>query len=309
MSKDEAESVGVSNEQVEVFVQEINAKQEQQIRLEFEKVLEKIENDKTTSILEEIYYVPKQFAKMVAKGNAKGFLLYGQAGTGKSYCIMRAFREVDIPFRLVSGHITTLELYKFLYEHRKEHLVFDDVNLLENINNLNMLKACLNDNSRIVSYHSSSNKLKIPSSFMFEGSITLLVNSKQGQNEDLKAVESRVLTYEMKMDYKTIVKVMFEIAKKEYKTLSLEERLNIARWIREHTSPATQDFNLRKLFQIYEIYLYSKDEWEKLAKKVIITDEQIELIVQGIKQQDWCARTGLSRRTYYNYKAKIENAS
>ena len=157
---------------------------EQQAKLEFEKVLEKIENDSTTNVLENIYYVPKQYAKMVAKGNARGMLLYGSCGIGKSYCVMRAFREVNVPFVLISGHITSLELYKFLFEHRKENIIFDDVNLLENKNNLNMLKSCLNDNSRIVSYHSSSSKLDVPSSFLFEGTIILLVNSKVN-NEDL----------------------------------------------------------------------------------------------------------------------------
>lgn len=308
LKKSEAEGVGVAREQVEIMIQEVKQKQEQQIKLEFEKVLEKIENDKTTSILEEIYYVPKQFAKMVAMGNSKGFLLYGQAGTGKSYCVMRAFREVDKPFVLMSGHITTLELYKFLYEHKNDNIIFDDVNLLENINNLNMLKACLNDNSRIVSYHSSSNKLKIPSSFLFEGTIILLINSKQGQNEDLKAVESRILNYEMKMDYNTIIKVMFEITKKDYKTLTFEERLSIVKWIKSNTSQATKDFSLRKLFQVFEIYLYNREEWEKLARKVLIADEQVEFIVQGMRQKEWCEKTGKHRATYYRLKNQIENS-
>src|SRR3989304_4238193 len=60
----------------EIIVQELK-KAETQAKLDFNKTLEKIENDKTTITIEDIYYLPKQFAKMVAKGNARGFILYG----------------------------------------------------------------------------------------------------------------------------------------------------------------------------------------------------------------------------------------
>jgi hypothetical protein len=314
MKKSEAEIM--PKEQFEIKLQTIKKEQESQAKLEFENVLRKIESDKTTNILEQIYYVPKQFAKMVAQGHAKGFLLYGICGTGKTYCVMRAFREVGKPFTLLSGHITQLELFRFLYHHRKENIIFDDVNLFESKTNLNMLKACMNDNNRVVTYSSSSSKLEklnIPSSFLFEGTIILLVNSKSRSNRDLQAVESRMLSHELKFDYPTIIKVLFELVKSEYKSLTFEERLTIAKWIKENTNQSTQNFNLRTLFHIYEMYLYDKNEWKNLAKRVLINDEQLELVIQCINrnstikaaEQDFCNITQYSGRYFYKLKARI----
>jgi len=278
---------------------------EKQAELEFTKALEKIEKDKTTSTIEDFYYVPKQFAKMVANGNSKGFICFGEAGIGKSYCIMRAFREAGVSFKYLSGHITSLELYNFLYENRNEHIVFDDVNILDNENNLNMLKACLNSNSRVVSYHTTSNKLKVPNKFLFSGSITILINEKSNNSESLRAVESRVLNYELKMSYEDKMKILYELSKQDYEGLNLEERQEIVKWLKENTSKATLRLNLRLLFQIYEIYKFNKENWKYLASKIIIHDENKELIVQGLNYKEWCEKTGKHIATYYRYKKEM----
>jgi len=203
------------------------------------------------------------------------------------------------------GHITSLELYNFLYENRNEHIVFDDVNILDNENNLNMLKACLNSNSRVVSYHTTSNKLKVPNKFLFSGSITILINEKSNNSESLRAVESRVLNYELKMSYEDKMKILYELSKQDYEGLNLEERQEIVKWLKENTSKATLRLNLRLLFQIYEIYKFNKENWKYLASKIIIHDENKELIVQGLNYKEWCEKTGKHIATYYRYKKEM----
>jgi len=305
--KKKKKEIDYPKQQLQEMEERALRQEEEKAEIEFQKTLEIIEKNKTTNIIEEIYYIPKQFTKMVANGNANGFILFGEAGLGKSYSVMKAFRESKTPFVYLSGHITSLELYQFLYNHRKEHIVLDDVNVLDNEINLNMLKSCLNSHSRMVCYNTSSHKLKVPNKFIFEGTITLLLNEKPRNNENLRAVESRVLNYELKMDYRTKVKVMFELAKQEYKDLKEEERKEIVRWIEKNTSPATKNFNLRVLFQVYEMYRFNKNEWKKLAKKILITDEELELIIQGVSCQDWIERVGKSRATYFNYKKKLNS--
>ena len=294
-------------QQYETLVLQEIEKAETQARLEFENTLKQIEKNKTTDILEEIYLIPKQYAKMVARGYSKGFILYGCGGLGKSYLIMRAFREENKPFVYQTGHTTPLELYNFLFNHRKDNIILDDVNLLNNEVCLNLLKSCLNDNSRLVCYNTTSNKLRVPSSFVFEGSIILLLNDKPSKNESLKAVESRVLNHELKMDYKTIIKVLYEIAKMDYKELTQEERSKIACWIKDNTSEATKNLNLRLLFSCYEFYRFDKKSWKNLAKNLIDTDENKELIIQGYSQYKFCEETGLSRATYFRYKKELIN--
>lgn len=273
---------------------------------QFKKSLEAIENEKSSDIINEIYYSPKQFAKMVVKGYARGFLLYGEAGIGKSHSVLKVYADASKPFRILKGHVTSLEFYNFLFEHRAEHIILDDVNILENEQNLNLLKACLSDKDRTVEYHSTSNKLTAPNRFVFDGSIIIILNKIPKNDESLEAVKSRVLNYEMKLDYRTKIKVLFELAKQDYKELDLPDRLKIARWLKDNTSPATENLNLRLLFQLFEVFRFDKDNWEKLGKKLIIEDRDLSLIVKGLSQQEWSEETGLSRRTYFRKKKEIE---
>lgn len=282
-----------------------NEEFERQAEIEFNKVLEKISNDKTTNTIEEIYFIPKQYVKMVANGYARGFLLFGECGCGKSYSVIRAFKEINKKFVMLSGHITNLELYHFLFEHRKENIVLDDVNVLDNEQNLNLLKACLSDNSRIVQYHTSSNRLKVPNKFIFEGSIILLLNKIPKKCENLNAMVSRILNFELKLDYKTKIKLIFELLKQEYKELSYQERLDIAKFIKENTNQATENLSLRLLFHFYEFYRFDKQNWVKLARKTIKNDERLLLIVQGLTEKEWCEVTGHHKATFYRLKQFI----
>jgi hypothetical protein len=278
---------------------------EKQAELEFNRALDKIGGQETTETIDDVYFIPKQYTKMVANGFSRGFLLYGKAGIGKTYSVMKAFKEADKQFIMLSGHITALELYHFLFEHRTENIVLDDVNILETEQNLNLLKSCLSDNSRVVSYHTSSSKLRVPNKFVFEGTIILLLNKIPKEAESLKAVESRILTYELNMDYKTKIKILFELAKQEYKDISEADRQLVVKWIKDNTSEATENLNLRLLFLCYEFFRFDKENWVKLANKTLKHNEELQLIVQGLSQNEWCDKTGLNKRTFYRYKQKI----
>jgi len=304
MTKKESEIMDIK--QVEINISEIRKQNEEQLKLEFEKIIKEIRETKTTDFLDYIYRIPKQYAKMVINGNAKGLLLYGDAGLGKSFNIQKAIAEEGLNPNVISGHITPLKLFEYLYNHRKDNIIFDDVNLLSNITNLNMFKACLEE-PRNVSYHSTTNKLNIPNTFKFEGSVILLVNSRPEQNEDLKAVESRILTYELKMNYDTKIKLMYEIAK--IKNIPIE----IVDFIKDNTTPATKDFNLRKLESIKGMYKFDKDNWKELALNYLSNDENLTIMItllkKGIQDKDSLKEfrelTGLSRATYYRIKRSL----
>jgi len=283
-------------------------KQEEQAQLEFEKCLDKIKSTTTTEQLEKEYFMPKQYVKMVANGYARGFLLWGEAGLGKSFLVRKSFKEENKPFVVLKGHISPLALYEFLCDNRKENIILDDVNVLDNETNLNMFKACLNDEERIVQYHSKSNKLKLPNKFLFEGTITLLQNSSPKKSESLKAVESRILHHHLIFDYETKIKILYEIAKLPYYDLTEQEREEIVGWIKENTTKATENLNLRLLFMVYDFYRFNKTIWRELAKGIMQTDRIIELIVMGFPEKEWIKETGLSRRSYYDYKKKCRSA-
>jgi len=220
--------------------------------------------------------------------------------------LLRALQESKVKFVMLSGHITALEFYHFLFANRKGIIVLDDVNILESEQNLNMLKACLSDNSRVVQYQTSSSKLKVPNKFVFEGKVIMILNKIPSKNESLKAVQSRVLTYKLKMGYETKMSILEELSKQDYEGITTEDKQVILKWIKDNTNPATENLNLRLLFTIYEMYKFDKDNWTKLADKIIEINQDLELILQGMTEWDFCYQTGKSRRTYFDYKKKLK---
>ena len=271
---------------------------------EFEKTLKEIKDSPTTDKLEEIFNTIKNFTKMVVKGHKKGFLLYGNAGIGKTYNIIKAIKEENQKLNIFSGHITSLELYHYLYEHRKENVILDDINILENEQNLNLLKAVLGETS-IVQYNTTSTKLKVPNKFKFEGSLIILLNSIPENSSSLKAVESRTLFYEMKLDYNEKIEILEELTKNPYKKLKDDERNEILKWIKDNTNEATENFSLRTLNTCYEFYLYDKKIWKDLALKVLIKNIDIQLIIKGMSEYAWCSETNKHRATYYRLKKDL----
>jgi len=295
-----------THQEMVMYEQQKQFKEQEEIaEKEFNNALTKISESETSSELEKHYFIPKQYVKMVGREHVRGLLLYGPCGLGKSYLVKKALIEEKINFEIIKGHITSLQLYKFLYENRNKIILLDDLNILDNEINFNMLKACLSDDERLVQYHTSSSKLDIPNKFYFEGRLIILQNLNPKSNPSMKAVESRILSYNLEFDYQTKIKIIFELAKQNYDGLSLEQRMNIAEWIKENTSEATENLNLRLLFLCFEFYKFDSEKWKELAKANFKTNRHIELIVMGMSESEWCEETGKSRRTYYNYKSKV----
>jgi len=281
--------------------------QEQEAEVQFEKALENIGKEGTSKTLDLIYFFPKQFVKMVANGYSNGMIIFGENSLGKSYVVLNSFSEDKIPFIYHRGHITTLELYQFLYKHRKENIVFDDVDILDNIINLNMFKSCLDSDMRVVCYSTSSDKLKVPNRFIFQGTIIIILNKKPSKNADLSAVEGRVINYELSMDYKTKVKVMFELAQQKYKDITKDDRMIIINWIKDNTTEVTENFNLRTMFLIFEMFRFDKVNWKGMAKHILIEDEEMRAILNGMDWKDWCEEFGKGRATFFRYKKRLSS--
>lgn len=310
LDRDEVESIKEKGEHLEQEQKELIEKKAEK---EFEKSLKKIENDDTSKVIERYYEVPKNYIKMVAKGYSRGLILSGDFGMGKTYCAIRGVEEAGANMDLVKSHITPLELFVKLYENRNGgNLIIDDVEILGNEKNVNMIKAALDDNSRLVQWFSSTSKLDVPKQFIYNGTLIIIVNDMPRDNEDLKAMKSRVLNYNIDFDYKTKHKIIRSMARLDYEGIDKEERLKIARWLRKNSSKATKNLSLRLLFQLFEIYKYCRDEgkdWEKMGRDLIEDDEEIKYLIKCLDeernvdeaQKRWSKIYG-ARATFYRRK-------
>lgn len=263
---------------------------------------------KDSKELELLYEQANDKISMVSKSkDVTGLLLYGDSSLGKSHHVKKALKEKGIKdYVFVSGHITPMKFYEKLYKAKDSLVIFDDVDILGNIIILNMIKAALNENSaNVVEYHTTK-KMDIPSSFEFKGRVIILLNDIPKNNKHLDAVESRVYKHHLKFSRNEIITIISSIAhKKEIEGVSLEERMMIANWIKDNTSIATQNLNIRLYLQAIEFYKYDKTKWEALTRSQIKTDGYAELIVQGFTPEQFTEETGLSKSTYKRIKKSL----
>lgn len=312
MKKAEAEII--PKQQYEIYTTEIRKNQEEQARLEFYNSLDNITNSKTTALLEQKFFLLREYIKMVCNGNSNGLICIGEAGIGKSFTILKTLKESKKEFVYSSGFTTPLELYNFLYEQNGKVIYLDDTkNILRNEISLELLKSALFSpaEKRIIRYSTTSSKLKNPHQFIFNGKIILAINNlTEKQNEDLKAVLDRVLFYNLKFNYQEKMLIIADLIKLPYKELLEQDRKFIFNWIKENTSEATLNFSFRLLFKLFEIFRYDKNKFDSLAKHLIKTDKQQELIITLLKknstikqaQEEYSQITGLSRRSFYLHK-------
>jgi hypothetical protein len=151
----------------------------------------------------ERFNVLRKLAKGIGERKVKSLILSGAAGIGKTYTLTKILEMLAAQsegtdkatrFKKSSGYITTIELYRLLYEYRNEGdvLMLDDTdNVFYDDNSLNILKAVLDTmEHRIVSYRTKSSvdvttddgepedleADELPNEFEFKGSVVFVTN-------------------------------------------------------------------------------------------------------------------------------------
>ena len=191
-------------------------------------------------------------------------------------------------------------------------MVFDDVSgLVNNPNAFSILLGVLWEG--VASWNSTTEKLKIPKRFLFEGKIIIIANKLKGENADI--VKSRCLIYNLEMFREDILKMMVEIAKQKHEELTEKERMMVVDYIKNNSNNSTIDLDLRTQKKIEQLYLFDKENWEELSKPLLNKDREIEILIKCLSesnnireaQQRWCEEVGLHRATFYRYKKELKN--
>lgn len=140
-----------------------------------------------------IYDITRSFVEK--PGAISGVLISGDAGTGKTHYVQKAFIDTetteDVEY-IKGGKITAVTLYAKMWFNRNKGrvIVLDDCDIIHKSKNemiqiLDMLKGAteITKDERIVSYEVSSppqliRENNIPSKFDFQGSIVWITNDK-----------------------------------------------------------------------------------------------------------------------------------
>jgi hypothetical protein len=299
---------------------------------EFNKQIEEIKS-KTNPEIDKYFEVLKEMIKIaVRQEKITGMIIYGEAGLGKTYTILKTLGELGLKagvvddsvngdYYYIASHITSVELYNLLYKYRDKIIVIDDVEqLLENLKSLAILKSALwsSIDKRYVYYHSPTHLLEAPKEFEFKGKIFLLLNKIPTKNKEvIDSLMSRVLTYKLHFDYQTRIKIMYEISK------LFKIPLEITDYLKDKYTPALENFNFRTLVQISTIYEYYKQNpptngvnWKVITDKLIEQNSNpiLSIVWQlmnsnlSVNEQvrEFGDKTGYSRRTYFRLKNQLK---
>lgn len=308
----------IRKDEAEHYDKKMRELEEEQTKEEENKAIEQIKKVSNPKI-DEFFYELGQYVQMVATGYCNALILKSSAGLGKSFQVTQGLARMGLKlggnYEMLNTFSTPLEFYNFLYDHREKIIVLDDVEgLLDNPKGLALLKSALWSvtGKRIVHYLSTSEKVRVPRRFEFRGRIIFCLNAIPN-NTIMKSLVNRAIYCPISFTYNEVIKIMYEICKQDYEGLTKEERFEVMDWIKENSSPATKDFNFRTLIKIFEIYRYNNQIWKKLAKRLLGEDKDLrrvwDLMRSGKKVKDQIKEyeetTGKGRRTYFRYKAKL----
>ena len=184
----------------------------------------KVEQETETEAMDRIatrFAVLDEMSRACISGEIRAMIVTGPAGVGKSHGVNLQMEKASmfdrlaskkIRFEVVKGAMSGIGLFAMLYKFSdaKNVLVFDDCDIWEDQDALNVLKGALDSGkTRRISWNKDSRILRqdgIPNSFNFNGSIIFITNKsfdakKAGKMQPhLDALQSRCHFLDLTVD-------------------------------------------------------------------------------------------------------------
>ena len=309
----EDQSLKELQEETERIKAENVIRQKEFIAAEFERQIQIIKEGDVH--LDKFYGDLPHYLDMFNKGFIKCVIITGKAGGGKTF---QAKSKVD-ELVTIGGHISAYQLFQKLYENKdREKILFDDIeSLLENKDTIALLKQALDTNEpRIISWF-TTRPSDIPQQFEFNSSVVFCINEIP-TNKGFEPIASRSLTYNVDFTWEEMIQMMYIFSKKPREinniTISPKERHEIIDYIREHSSEATLNFNLRTLDKVERFFAFNRDTWKKRVEHMLNKeDDTLSLIMRLIRDygrtkdqlKHFNEESGLGRATFFRYKKKV----
>jgi hypothetical protein len=252
---------------------------------------------------------------LISSNDAHSLLLHSKTGLGKTYTTIKTLKKLNVEYAYTNGVITTVALYKMLYENNNKVIIIDDVEtIFQDDRTVNLLKAALwdVDGIRQVTYKTSSKTLEgYPEQFEFTGKIIILANDIIGKNNlSFQALLSRCIKYEIQYSYNEIKEIAKDIVKN--KTLTTDIKNKVVDVIDNSITPQ-HFFNFRLLDRLISFLKYDINKGENLFFNSIDKDEDLDMFLNIINNNKsvteqinkYIEQTGKSRMTFFRKKKKL----
>jgi hypothetical protein len=141
--------------------------------------------------IKERFGILDEMSKACINGDIRAMIVTGPPGVGKSFGVTTQMEKATLfdqvagkrlRFEIVKGTMSAIGLFALLYKYsdRKNVLVFDDCDIWEDQDAVNILKGALDSGkTRRISYNKDSRLLReegVPNTFDFHGSIIFITN-------------------------------------------------------------------------------------------------------------------------------------
>ena len=246
----------------------------------------------------------KSYLKIITSSNSiiNCLVVVSEQGLGKTTAIKSILKDMKKEILYLNSYTTALAFYKAVYHNKYRHIILDDIfGLYSDEKGIAILRALTNtEKVRYINYQSTSEKLDVPSSFIFEGSITILTNkiTDEMDNSLLGRAIYRKISFSIaeKFDF------MEKIAKFHYK-LKENELKEIMDFIKINVDDTTKNFSFRTILKIIEFHRQNKEDWKELSYEELEKDDELIFVKKIMhlpvdeRNKKWLSEIGLSVRT------------
>lgn len=272
--------------------------------------------------ISQIFAVPSEMIRAVARGYFNGLVLLGPAGIGKTYNTEQVLKQEKRPYQYERGCKTPLALYKNLYYNRNNLILFDDTfGLLNDAKAAtNILGALDTSKRRMLSWETSSKALEdVPPKFEFTGRIIVIANRLDKSLHRVDAALSRVLKYTFQPTHEELIAMMREIADKPKDGMGKAARHEVLDFLVANTSKDSELFDLRLQQKLEAIYQHCEGglRWKVIAaalcregmprdEAAIYRDLSAKKMPVAEQVAEFRKQTGKSRATFFRTKQAVE---
>ena len=254
------------------------------------QVNEETLNDKVKFLdetLDDIY----QISRKVAAGGFNSLMISGRAGTGKTYSVEKALADegliIDDDFIMVSGAVSTIMMFKKMFQYRTKVLVFDDCDaVFRDENGRNILKAALDTKKvRRISYLKKSGLVfdpkdyemdpegefnmiengMVPAYFDFAGRVIFISNLAKDKADPDGAIRSRSILIDVNPDDATIMeRIKTLLPYLEPRDIAMEDKLEIYEFMK-----TANDVSMRTFVKAAGFKDANLPNWKRMTKRYL----------------------------------------
>jgi len=230
-------------------------------------------------------------ARKVAAGAFNSLMISGRAGTGKTFSVEKALKDEglieDDDYIIVSGAVSTIMMFKKMFQYRNKVLVFDDCDaVFRDENGRNILKAALDTKAvRRISYLKKSGLVfdpkdfemdpegefnmiengMVPAYFDFAGRVIFISNLAKDKADPDGAIRSRSILMDVNPDDATLMeRIKTLLPYLDPKDMPLKDKEEFYEFMKK-----ANEVSMRTFVKAAGLKQAGLKNWERMAKRYL----------------------------------------